>query len=71
MLGVIGGIIGVTLGWLGTAAITQQLGWVMVVSREAVYAAVGVALGASLLFGYYPAHRASSLDPIDALRTET
>jgi putative ABC transport system permease protein len=71
MLGIIGGVIGVTLGWLGTAAITQQLGWVMVISREAVYAAVGVALGASLLFGYYPAHRASSLDPIDALRTET
>ena len=71
MLGVLGGIIGLALGWGGTAVITQQLGWVMVISREAIAAAVATAIGASLLFGYYPAHRASSLDPIDALRSET
>jgi len=71
MLGVIGGTLGIALGWGGTAFITNQLGWAMVISREAVTAAVVVAVGASLIFGYYPAHRASSLDPIDALRTET
>ncbi len=71
MLGVIGGTLGVAMGWGGSALIMQQLGWVMVISGDAVMAAVVTAVGASLVFGYYPAHRASSLDPIDALRSET
>jgi len=70
MLGVLGGVLGVAIGWIGSAVITQQLGWTMVISRDAITVAVAVALGASLVFGYYPAHRASALDPIDALRTE-
>jgi putative ABC transport system permease protein len=49
---------------------TERLGWAMVISSEAVTLAVAVAVGASLVFGYFPAHRASSLDPVEALRSE-
>jgi len=70
VLGVIGGSMGVALGWVGSSFIAQSLGWDMVVSPDAIALAVGTAVGAGLIFGYYPAHQASALDPIDALRTE-
>ena len=40
-------------------------------SMEAAVAALFLALAAGLLFGYYPAHRSSELDPIEALRFES
>jgi putative ABC transport system permease protein len=70
MLGAIGGVLGLALGWVGSAVMTERLGWAMVISSEAVTLAVAVAVGASLVFGYFPAHRASSLDPVEALRSE-
>jgi putative ABC transport system permease protein len=42
----------------------------MQVSTKAVLIAVGFAAGVGILFGYYPARRASALDPIDALKAE-
>jgi putative ABC transport system permease protein len=71
MLGVIGGASGVTLGWLGSHILATQFGWDLVVSPDAVFVAVVTAIGAGLCFGYYPAHRASALDPIAALHAET
>jgi putative ABC transport system permease protein len=71
LLGVLGGAFGVSLGWLGSELLARRLGWGMVISPEAILLAVGTSIAAALLFGYYPAHRASALDPIDALRTET
>jgi putative ABC transport system permease protein len=41
-----------------------------VISRDGTLVALLIALGSGLIFGYYPAHQASQLDPIDALRTE-
>jgi macrolide transport system ATP-binding/permease protein len=46
------------------------LNWPTIPSLTAVLAAVAVSVGVGLVFGYYPAWRASRLDPIDALRHE-
>jgi putative ABC transport system permease protein len=71
VLGVLGGAVGVAGGWLGSQFLQRQWGWPVLVSSEAAFVAVACAAGAALVFGYYPAHQASALDPIDALRTET
>ena len=71
VLGMLGGAAGVALGWLGSEFLASQWGWPVQVSTDAAFIAVASAAGAALVFGYYPAHQASALDPIDALRTET
>jgi putative ABC transport system permease protein len=70
-LGVLGGAVGVLGGWLGSEFLATQWGWPVEISRDTAFTAVAAAIVAGLIFGYYPAHRASALDPIDALRTET
>ena len=70
MLTFIGGLIGVFLGWSLSTAVTT-LGIVQTqVSRSSVLLAFGVSTTIGIVFGYYPAQRASSLSPIDALRYE-
>jgi ABC-type antimicrobial peptide transport system permease subunit len=70
MLCMLGGVIGILLGRLGSTL----LGWGLHLPVEVSYAAIGGALGVSLfvgvVFGFYPAWKASRLDPIEALRYE-
>ncbi|MBL9207313.1 MAG: ABC transporter permease, partial [Opitutaceae bacterium] len=47
-----------------------QLGWPVLVSTLSVVMAVSVSAFIGVVFGFYPAHKASQLDPIDALRFE-
>jgi putative ABC transport system permease protein len=66
----IGGIIGVALGW-GVGYIVTYLNIVQTsISLYSVLLAFGVSAGIGIIFGYYPARRASKLNPIEALRFE-
>ena len=69
-LSVIGGIVGVVIGFLGAHGVGRMLRWATVVSPASVAAAVGVAALVGIFFGFYPARQAARLDPIDALRFE-
>lgn len=69
-LSAVGGVLGVGLGFAASTVITRVLEWQTVVSAAAIAMAVGTALATGVFFGFYPARRASQLDPIDALRFE-
>ena len=65
-----GGIIGVLIGGAASYAVGRYLEWPTLVSPAAVILSVGFAAAVGVFFGYYPAHKAAGLDPIDALRYE-
>jgi putative ABC transport system permease protein len=75
IIGLAGGILGVLLGWLisslikgvatfGSTTLTPEI------SLGSVIMAVGFSVAVGLVFGIYPANRASKLEPVEALRTE-
>jgi putative ABC transport system permease protein len=70
MLSLVGGGAGVLLGMIGSIMIGRALGWAMEMSLESVVIAVGFSIGVGAFFGYYPARKASRLNPIEALRYE-
>ena len=70
VLSAAGGIIGILLGLGASAAVAAVMQWSTVVTPEAVIVAFGVATGIGVFFGFYPARKAASLNPIDALRYE-
>jgi ABC-type antimicrobial peptide transport system permease subunit len=65
-----GGIVGILLGRGVSVAVTALLHWPTIPSLPAVIAAVTVSTSVGIIFGYYPAWKASRLDPIEALRYE-
>ncbi|HEX8524043.1 MAG TPA: ABC transporter permease [Tepidisphaeraceae bacterium] len=65
-----GGIAGIALGRGASVLITHFLRWPTLTSLPAIVAALTVSVTVGVLFGYYPAWRASRLDPIEALRSE-
>ena len=69
-LSVLGGALGVLLGALATWAVGQFAGWDVRLSLDSVLLAVGFSGLVGVFFGYYPARRASRLQPIEALRHE-
>lgn len=69
-LSVIGGLIGLLLGLFSARLVGWSLDWPTSVSPGSMALALGIAAVVGLVFGSYPARRASLLDPIDALRTE-
>ncbi len=69
-LSTMGGLIGVALGVLGAKVIAASFGWPTLVRPDIVVAAVGFSALVGVVFGLYPARKASRLDPIDALRYE-
>jgi putative ABC transport system permease protein len=66
----VGGIIGMILGILTSLAISHFIGLPFTVSLQSILLAIGVSAGIGILFGWYPARKASNLQPIEALRYE-
>jgi ABC-type antimicrobial peptide transport system permease subunit len=70
LLSVVGGLIGVVFGVGGAIGMSQLAGWTTLVTPGAVGMSFGFAAAVGVFFGYYPARKASQLDPITALRYE-
>ena len=66
----LGGVIGVALGWITSLVISKLGGVNTTVSLFSVILAFGVSATIGIVFGYYPARKASNLNPIEALRFE-
>ena len=69
-LSMIGGLLGVGVGLVGALWVSTALKWPMLVRPDIILIAVGFSAVVGLVFGLYPAYKASRLDPIDALRHE-
>ena len=65
-----GGIIGLILGWLITVGISFFTGWLTSISLSSIFLSVFFSGLIGIIFGIYPARKASELHPIDALRYE-
>jgi putative ABC transport system permease protein len=70
MLSLVGGFAGVLFGVLGSYVVGQALKWPMETSMQAIVVAAVFSIAVGVFFGYYPARKASLLDPIEALRYE-
>ncbi|MBI4768538.1 MAG: ABC transporter permease [Deltaproteobacteria bacterium] len=70
VLSLVGGLIGIGLGILGAELTSTFTGWNIVISVLALMISFFFAAAVGIFFGYYPAHKASRLNPIDALRYE-
>lgn len=75
LLSLIGGIIGILLGWViayavGQIAVANGTDFIPVVTTDAVALATIFSAAVGLFFGIYPANRAANLEPVEALRYE-
>jgi ABC-type antimicrobial peptide transport system permease subunit len=70
VLCLLGGALGILTGWGGSWLVRTLLNWPTETSWPAVAASVIVSATVGVVFGYYPAWKASRLDPIEALRYE-
>jgi ABC-type antimicrobial peptide transport system permease subunit len=70
VLCLLGGLMGIIFGRGAALTVHYFGGWPIEVSIAAIVAAITVSAGVGIVFGYYPAWKASRLDPIEALRYE-
>ncbi|PWJ64943.1 MULTISPECIES: ABC transporter permease [unclassified Fibrobacter] len=70
MISLLGGLIGIALGIGASEIVKNVLNWPMSVSITSVIASFSVCFMTGVFFGWYPARKASRLDPIEALRFE-
>jgi putative ABC transport system permease protein len=70
VMSLLGGVIGLLVGYGGAILLEHLTGWNTVVPVSAVFIAVGFSAAVGVFFGYYPARKAAALNPIQALRYE-
>jgi putative ABC transport system permease protein len=70
VMSILGGFVGLLVGFAGSFALGHFTGWSTAVPASAVLIAIGFSAGVGVFFGYYPARKAAALNPIDALRYE-
>jgi len=70
ILSLTGGIVGITIGILGAQLLASLAEWKIVISPFSIIMAFGFSGIVGVVFGFYPAYKASLLSPIDALRYE-
>ena len=70
LLSVTGGVAGIIMGVVFSAAISMIAGWPAPISSTAIVSGFLFSAAVGIFFGYYPARKAASLDPIEALRYE-
>jgi putative ABC transport system permease protein len=70
VMSMMGGVIGVIIGVGTSMVISNALKWPVLVSPISIIVAVAFSIAVGVFFGYYPAKKASRLDPIEALRYE-
>jgi putative ABC transport system permease protein len=70
LISITGGIIGVVLGVSSAYLISYFLNWPILIAESSIVISFIVCAVTGVFFGYYPAKKASNLDPIDALRYE-
>jgi len=70
ILSCLGGIVGIVVGVGASQVLSTAAEWPIVISSSAIIAAFSVSAAIGIFFGFYPARKAASLDPIEALRYE-
>jgi putative ABC transport system permease protein len=70
VLSLVGGTFGIAIGLMTSRILADAAGWPALVSVNTIITATACSTATGLVFGYYPARRASALDPIEALRFE-
>ena len=70
LLSIVGGLAGTALGIVASKVLSALAGWPTLISPTAVIGGFAFAAAVGLFFGWYPARKASMLDPIEALRYE-
>jgi putative ABC transport system permease protein len=70
ILSMIGGLFGIMTGLMITMGLSAVIGWQPIITVRVILLAVAVSAAVGVFFGFYPAWKASRLDPIEALRYE-
>jgi putative ABC transport system permease protein len=70
VLSMLGGLLGVALGYGGSWLVGRITGWPTVIDGATVGVALGFSAAVGVFFGFWPARKAAALNPIDALRYE-
>jgi putative ABC transport system permease protein len=69
-LALLGGIGGIICGVAAAVTFAWAASWPILITPATIVLAVGFSAAVGIFFGFYPAHKASKLDPIEALRFE-